>query len=70
MALLFGDCEFTVLVIKFVCVVGLAAVLFIYACWKLYRHEERVVPVREKEKWEIAFENWLREHGNRGLHRL
>lgn len=70
MALLFGDSEFAILVIKFVLVVGISAALFIYACWKLYRYEGRLVPVREKEKWEVAFENWLREHGNRGAHRL
>ena len=65
MALLFGDCELTNFAVKFVCVVGFAAALFVYACWKLYRHEGRLVPVREKERWEIAFEKWLREHGKR-----
>ena len=67
---LFGDSELLVLVIKFVCVVGVSVVLFAYACWGLYRHEAHFVPVRKKEKWEIAFENWLREHGNRGLNRF
>ncbi|SHH89628.1 hypothetical protein SAMN05720761_13810 [Fibrobacter sp. UWCM] len=37
---------------------------------QIHRHEAHVVPVHKKEKWEIAFENWLREHGNRGLNRF
>lgn len=67
---LFGDCELPVLVVKFICIVGMSVALFVFACWKLYRHQPDVVPVRKKEKWEIAFENWLREHGKHGMRRM
>ena len=68
--MLFGDIEFSVFVFKFVCVVGGSVGLFAYTCWKLCRHEGHGIPVREKEKWEIAFENWLRERGGSGYDRL
>jgi hypothetical protein len=68
--MLFGEIEFSVFVFKFVCVVGGSVGLFAYICWKLCRHEGYGIPVREKEKWEIAFENWLREHGNHELNQL
>ena len=67
---MFGDTDFYVLFVKFVCVVGVAIILFVFVCWELYHHQPDIVPARKKEKWEIAFENWLREHGNQGMKRL
>ncbi|WP_173380002.1 hypothetical protein [Fibrobacter succinogenes] len=62
-----NDSDITVLMVKLACLAVVAAIVLAFACWRLHRRKDGVVPVRRKKSWEVAFDKWLANNGGHGL---
>ena len=58
-----NESDVTLMVVKFLCVACVAAIALGFACWRLSRRKDGIVPVRRKKSSEVAFDEWL-HHGH------
>ena len=61
-----NESDVTLMVVKFLCVACVAAIALGFACWRLSRRKDGIVPVRRKKSSEVAFNKWL-NHGHHDL---
>jgi hypothetical protein len=62
-----NESDVTLLVVKLLCVASVAAIAFGFACWRLSRRKDGVVPARRRKPWDAAFDKWLTRDGSHDL---